>query len=361
MTADRFSPKEWTSMRFFDAHCDAVMNSYDRAFGFVAGDPRGQIDLPRLIAAGGRAQVFAVFAAASYFRGRDIRVLAEDAISTLHGWAGDSAGRMIIARTWADIAHSLGDDSAGIAAIIGLEGADPLPDAEALHDFFALGVRLVIPAWDDNHFSGSSTGGGGPLSTEGRRLIELASSLRIMVDVSHLSDAAFLEVAGLMGDRPFIASHSNCRALSPASRNLTDAQIRILAGRGGVMGINLAPDFLDPAYLAAWDAIMAPVKGADAATRQKHRMAAGPQLSAIPLPPLDWVVRHLKHAFNAGGEDCIGLGGDLDGISFGPAGLTGVESYPHIVDELGRGGLSAAQVEKVCWRNMARVFEEVLP
>ncbi len=348
-------------MRFFDAHCDAVMNSYDRAFDFVTGDARGQIDLPRLSAAGGRAQVFAIFAAASYFPHRDIRALAEDAISTLHRWADESAGRMIIARTRADVARSFDDGSAGIAAIIGLEGADPLPDAEALNAFFALGVRLVIPAWDDNRFSGSSTGKGGPLSIEGRRLIELASSLRVMVDVSHLSDAAFVEVAGLMGKRPFIASHSNCRGLSPASRNLTDAQIRILAGQGGVMGVNLAPDFLDPTYLAAWDAIMAPVKGADAATRQKHRMAAGPQLSAIPLPPLDWVVRHVKHAFNVGGEDCIGLGGDLDGISLAPAGVTGVESYPRIADELQRGGLSATQVEKVCWRNMARVFEEVLP
>ena len=348
-------------MQFFDAHCDAVMNSYDRAFGFVTGDPRGHMDLPRLAAAGGRAQVFAVFAAASYFPHRAIRALAEAAIANLHAWADESAGRMNIVRTGADIARTFEDGSTGVAAIIGMEGADPLPDAEALHDFFALGVRLVIPAWDDNQFSGSSTGGGGPLTAQGRRLIELADSLRVMVDVSHLSDAAFFEVASLLRDRPFIASHSNCRALSPASRNLTDAQIRTLAGRGGVMGINLAPDFLDPAYLAAWDAIMAPVKGADAATRQRHRMAAGPQLSAIPLPPLDWVVRHVQHAIDIGGEDCIGLGGDLDGISLAPTGVTGVESYPRIVDELQRGGLSAAQVEKVCWRNMARVFEEALP
>ncbi len=348
-------------MRFFDAHCDAVMNSYDRTFGFVAGDPRGHIDLPRLAAAGSRAQVFAVFAAASYFPQRDIRALAEEAIRTLHGWADESGERMIIARTGADIARAFEDEGAGVAAIVGLEGADPLPDAEALADFFALGVRLVIPAWDDNHFSGSSSGGGGPLSAGGRRLIELARSLRIMVDVSHLSDAAFLEVSALMGDLPFIASHSDCRALSPAPRNLTDAQIRILADQGGVMGINLAPDFLDPSYLAAWDAIMAPVKGADAATRQKHRMAAGPQLAVIPLPKLDWVGRHVRHALHIGGEDCIGLGGDLDGINITPAGVTGIESYPGIVDVLREAGLTAPQVEKVCWRNMARVFGEVLP
>ena len=91
------------------------------------------------------------------------------------------------------------------------------------------------------------------------------------------------------------------------------------------MGINLAPDFLSPEYLAAWDAVMAPAHGADAATRQKLREAAGPQLRAIPLPGLDWIARHVRHAINIGGEACIGLGGDLDGISFMPAGIDGVE------------------------------------
>ncbi len=250
---------------------------------------------------------------------------------------------------------------AEVAAILGLEGADPLPDAQALAGFFTLGLRLVIPAWDDNHFSGSSTGGGGPLTAEGHKLIDLARELHVMVDVSHLSDAAFWQVLEHMAGRPFIASHSNCRSLSPAPRNLTDEQIRALAGSGGVMGINLAPDFIDAGYLAAWDAVMAPVAGADPATRQKHRMAAGPRLAALPRPSLDRVADHVRHAIAVGGENCIGLGGDLDGISFTPAGVTGVESYPLIADALVRAGLTERQVEKVCWRNMARVFLEVLP
>ena len=66
----------------------------------------------------------------------------------------------------------------------------------------------------------------------------------------------------------------------------------------------------------------------------------------------------MRHAIHIGGEDCIGLGGDLDGISFMPAGITGAESYPLIPDALRSAGLSEAQVEKVCWRNMARVFGE---
>jgi membrane dipeptidase len=180
-----------------------------------------------------------------------------------------------------------------------------------------------------------------------------------MVDVSHASDAAFEQIRRIVRG-PFVASHSNCRALAPAPRNLTDAQIRALAERGGVMGINLAPDFLSPEYLAAWDAVMAPAQGADAATRQKIREAAGPQLRAIPLPGLEWIARHVRHAIGIGGEECIGLGGDLDGISFMPAGIDGVESYPLIPEALAAAGLTEAQVEKVCWRNMARVFGGVL-
>jgi membrane dipeptidase len=344
-------------MRIFDAHCDAVMNSYNGPFDFVAGERRGHMDLPRLLGAGHCAQVFAVFAAASYYRGRNITALATDAIATIHRWEAASAGRLRVALTGADITAAC--DGGHVAAIIGLEGCDPLHAADALPAFHALGVRLIIPAWDDNVFSGSATGSGGGLTPEGVRLVESACDLHMMVDVSHASDISFEEIRQIVRG-PFVASHSNCRSLSPASRNLTDAQIRVLADAGGVMGINLAPDFLDAAYLAAWDAIMAPVAHADSATRHQHRMTAGPQLRAIPRPGLDAVVRQVQHAVSVGGEGCAGLGGDLDGISFMPDGISGVQDYPRIVDALLAGGMTQRQVELVCWRNMQRVFEGVL-
>ncbi len=349
-------------MRFFDAHCDAVMHIEDGDFDFVAGKGRSHMDLPRLLAAGHRAQVFAIFAAASYYPGRDLRAYAETAIAAIHGWADASDGRMQVVgqRMETDKRIESISSVARLLAIIGLEGADPLEgQAENLRHFYDLGVRLVIPAWDDNAFSGSSAGPGDGLTAEGFKLIELCQELGVMVDVSHASDAAFEQIRRIVRG-PFVASHSNCRALSPAPRNLTDAQIRALADRGGVMGINLAPDFLSPEYLAVWDAVMAPAHGADAATRQKLREAAGPQLRAIPRPGLDWIARHVRHAIAIGGEACIGLGGDLDGISFMPAGIHGVEDYPLIPEALAAAGLTEAQIEKVCWRNMARVFREVL-
>ena len=355
-------------MRFFDAHCDAVMHIEDGDFDFVVGKGRSHMDLPRLLAAGHCAQVFAIFAAASYYPGRDLRAFAERAIAAIHGWADASDGRMQVVgqrmRTDKRMELQLSaypfPSVAPLLAFIGLEGADPLEGrAENLRHFYDLGVRLVIPAWDDNAFSGSSAGPGDGLTAEGFKLIELCQELGVMVDVSHASDVAFAQIWQILHG-PFVASHSNCRALSPAPRNLTDAQIRALADRGGVMGINLAPDFLSPEYLAAWDAVMAPAHGADAATRQKLREAAGPQLRAIPRPGLEWIARHVRHAINIGGEGCIGLGGDLDGISFMPAGINGVEGYPLIPEALAAAGLTEARIEKVCWRNMARVFGEVL-
>ncbi len=352
-------------MRFFDAHCDAVMRSYDGPFDFVAGDMRGHMDLPRLRAAGHCAQVFAVFAPVSYYTDRDVTALAETAIGTIRAWAAASAGRLRLALTAQGVRAACTDSADHVAALIGLEGADPLAGrAEHLARFHALGVRLIIPAWDDNLFSGSSAGPGTGLTAEGVKLVELAETLGVMLDVSHLSDLAFEQVLTLTR-KPFIASHSNCRALCPAYRNLTDAQIRALADRGGVMGINLAPDFLSPAYLAAWNSVMgevtATLRSADAATRQRIREEAGPKLRAIPRPGVEWIVRHVRHAMDVGGEECVGLGGDLDGISLTPAGIEGVQSYPLIADALSASGLTARQVELVCWRNMARVFADVLP
>jgi membrane dipeptidase len=354
-------------MRFFDAHCDAVINALDGDFDFLRGDARGHLDLPRLMDAGVGVQVFAVFTSLGYRPDSesDLPAYAGRAIEEIHSWAQGSGGSLRVARTAADIRQAFAfrpSEAAGpVYGMIGLEGADPLgAEAENLVHFFQAGVRDLIPAWDDNAFSGTTFGAGGSLTAEGFKLIELAETLGVMVDVSHLSDAAFEQVCGV-ARRPFIASHSNCRAVCSHRRNLTDEMIRAVADRGGVMGINLAPGFLDPRYTSAWDAVMAPVAVARMVIRRDFEKEVAGQLHAIPLPAPEWIERHVQHAIRVGGEDCVGLGGDLDGISGLPAGMTGVESYPLIPDLLARAGLTGRQVEKVCWRNMARVFADVLP
>jgi membrane dipeptidase len=350
-------------MRFFDAHCDTVMRALHSGLDFVRGGP-GHSDLPRLRAAGACAQLFAVFVVEANLPGRDLRSYADYVISVILGWLALAGGTMRLALTAEDL-RAVGQDDT-VYALLGLEGADPLTgDAENLAHYFYLGVRSVTPAWDDNAFAGTPFGANGGLTAEGFKLVEVAEALKVMVDVSHLSDAAFWQVTEV-AQRPLIASHSNCRALCPSPRNLSDDMLRTVAQRGGVIGINLAPDYLEPSYQAAWDAIAYPTRAVmneedDLEAREHLRHRAIQRLSDLPRPGIDWVVRHIRHAMQVGGEDCVGLGGDLDGIWFLPEGMTGIESYPRLADALRQAGLTPRQVEKVCWRNMARVFTDVLP
>jgi membrane dipeptidase len=351
-------------IRFFDAHCDTVMRVFDTGLDFVAGQGQAHADLPRFLKAGFCIQLFAIFAPKSEYVDRDLLVQADEIIATIKGWVTAAGERMRLILTGDDIREACAGDGV-LGALLGMEGADPLGDRAAnLTHFHAAGLRSLIPAWSDNAFSGSSMGSGAPLTAEGVKLIELAEALRVMVDGSHASDKAFAQILQITR-RPFVASHSNCRALCPSPRNLTDEQIRALAGRGGVMGINLSADFLAPDYMVQWDAIAKPAyaaaaRVADPAEKKRIRETTRQQLRTLPLPPAEWIARHVHHAIQIGGEECIGLGGDLDGIVTMPAGLSGAESYPAIAELLSASGLTAAQVEKVCWRNMARVYADVL-
>jgi membrane dipeptidase len=355
---------EARSPKFFDAHCDTVMRVFDGGLDFVAGQGRAHIDLPRLLTAGYCIQLFAIFAPKSQYPDRDLRTFADDIIAVIRGWVEASGGRMRLVTEAGHVRDTCASESV-VGALLGMEGADPLEgNAENLEHFHQSGLRSLIPAWSDNAFSGTCMGSGGPLTAEGAKLIELAEALRVMVDTSHLSDAAFDQVCRITR-RPFVASHSNCRAICPSPRNLTDEQIRALAERGGVMGANLSADFLAPDYMVLWDAIAGPAYAAarqasDPAEKRRIRDETRAKLVQLPLPPAEWITRHVRHAIDVGGEDCIGLGGDLDGITTMPIGITGAESYPAIADLLSTADLTAAQVEKVCWRNMARVYAEVL-
>jgi len=357
-------PTASRTLQFFDAHCDTVMRVFDGGLDFVAGQGRAHIDLPRLLAAGYCIQLFAIFAPKNQYPDQDLRAFADDIIAAIKSWITTSGERMRLVTEARDI-HELCASDGAVGALLGMEGADPLGDrAENLAHFHQLGLRSLIPAWSDNAFSGTCMGSGGPLTEEGAKLIEFAEALRVMIDVSHLSDAAFEQVRQ-MTRRPFVASHSNCRKICPSPRNLTDEQIRALAARGGVMGINLSADFLAPDYMTLWGAIAGPAyaearRTSDLAEKRRIRDETRAKLAQIPLPSTEWIARHVRHAIDVGGEDCIGLGGDLDGITTMPVGITGAESYPAIAALLSEAGLSAGQVEKVTWRNMARVYAEVL-
>ena len=160
------------------------------------------------------------------------------------------------------------------------------------------------------------------LKKTGREAVELLDSLKIIVDVSHLSDGGTDEI---LENRkiPIVASHSNAREICPMPRNLTDCQIKKIADCGGVIGVNFCKDFLGEGE------------------------------------PFELVLRHLKHMIKIGGEDVVSFGSDFDGIPT-VKGLEGCEKMPALIEYL-EGELGRRICEKLCFENFARVVKEVRP
>ncbi len=179
-----------------------------------------------------------------------------------------------------------------------------------------------------------------------------------MVDVSHLSDSAFDEVAS-RATKPFVASHSNCRALCSSLRNLSDDRIRALADAGGVMGMNLAPSFLSDRFAAVATPLYEASRRPNVTPTEQESIHA--EMLRIPRPRLESIAAHVCHAIQVGGEDCVGFGGDLDGIEQTPDGLSGIADYVKFPALLHDAGLSYRQIEKVCYGNFLRVYAELLP
>jgi microsomal dipeptidase-like Zn-dependent dipeptidase len=388
-------------MPFFDAHCDTIgpiwEGDADFMTGVRAGGHRGQgrpgtgaaagaahgaagghlhVTLPGLRSAGICAQVFACWVWSEKYRGRELEVgLAK--VTAVERLCEHYAQYLFLARTGAEVAEACRlaadaeretstlestapDGRPRTAVIASLEAADPLQgDVDNLGLFYDAGVRLITLAWGDNAFVGSTYDNGGGLTAKGADLVAACEERGVLVDVSHASDEAFADVCRV-STRPFVASHSNCRSLCPSMRNLTDDMIRALAKLGGVMGVTLAPGFLSESFHELERPLNDKFRAALVAGSEEAMQAYAAAVAEIPRPALDTVVEHVRHAIKLGGEDSVGLGGDLDGVEVLPAGFDGAGDYPRISRLLRESGLKPSQVDKVCYGNFARIFKEGL-
>lgn len=164
------------------------------------------------------------------------------------------------------------------------------------------------------------------LTDRGFLFIERMEELGIIIDVSHLSDAGFWDIARNT-KKPFVASHSNVRALCGHCRNLTDDMIRTIAGRGGVIGLNFYGCFLNP-------------------TNDSHSTVAR-------------MAAHARHILNVGGCECLGLGTDFDGIG-GELEIQDCSQMHKLADELTRQRFTITEIENILYRNVMRVYRELL-
>ncbi|HEU5214003.1 MAG TPA: dipeptidase [Gaiellaceae bacterium] len=220
-----------------------------------------------------------------------------------------------------------------VAAILHLEGAEPLaPDLSDLDAWYERGLRSVGPVWSRANafaegvpFRFPSTGDTGPgLTAAGHELVRRCNELGILVDLSHLNEAGFWDVARL-SSAPLVATHSNAHALCPSSRNLTDAQLDAIGASGGVVGVNFAVSFLREDG------------GQEAAT------------------PLGEIVRHVEYIAGRIGIEHVAFGSDFDGALVSEE-LGGIAGFPKLVDALRAAGFDDEDVAKVTHRNWLRVL-----
>jgi membrane dipeptidase len=236
-----------------------------------------------------------------------------------------------VVRGTKDLDRSL--DDGRVAAVLSLEGAEAIDrDLAALDPWYEAGLRALGIVWSRPNDFGhgvpfrfpSSPDTGPGLTPAGERLVRRCGELGIMVDVSHLNERGFWDVARVTG-APLVASHSGAHALCPSSRNLTDEQLDAIGTTGGLVGIVFAVAFVR-------------ADGADDADT-----------------PLEAIVAHARHVADRIGVDHVGLGSDFDGARI-PATLGDVTGLPRLLDALRDGGFTADEVERIAWRNWRRVL-----
>ncbi|HMD85623.1 MAG TPA: dipeptidase [Terriglobia bacterium] len=261
-----------------------------------------------------------------------------------------------------------------IAILMGLEGGHQIEgDLHMLDIFYRLGVRYMTLTHTKNDELGDSSGdkpGWKGLSPLGRQAIERMNQVGMMVDISHVSDNTFYDALAV-SKAPLIASHSSCRALCSAPRNMTDDMIRALAKNGGVMDINFYSGFLSQAFQDGYRKIEKQVEDELAAARARYAEQGKrlPYLEEVriqqrlikdlPAPSYTAIADHIDHAVKVGGIDHVGLGSDFDGIDSAPRGMEDVSKIPDLVLELARRGYSEGDLEKILGGNILRVMRQV--
>jgi membrane dipeptidase len=333
----------------FDGHNDAL-TCEDHA-DLVRGRGGGHLDLPRMRAGGMRGGIFAVFTPSPEetppprrFGGKGHREpLAkpiEHPVAAAH--AAAAAGRLLrleregqvrVARTVADLDAAHDDASSPPAAVLHLEGAEAIdPGLEALDQWYAAGLRSLGPVWSRaNAFAHgvpfvfpSSPDTGPGLSDAGKALVRRCAKLGILVDLSHMNEAGFWDVARSEAG-PLVASHSGAHAICPASRNLTDAQLDAIGDSGGLVGIVFATVFLRPDF------------GDEAET------------------PLSLIAEHARYVAERIGSEHVALGSDFDGATI-PAELGDVAGLPKLLGTLRDAGFGEDELKGICWHNWRRVL-----
>jgi membrane dipeptidase len=349
----------------FDGHNDVLLRLWRRerpaggpsaSEAFLQGETHGHLDLPKCVKGGFAGGMFAIFVPSKEPAASNDKVdaamatghyqvpissgvgLADAAQATL-AMAGllfqiekESAGRVRICRSVADIRAAKA--AGALAPVLHIEGCEAIdPDMRALEALYAAGLRSLGPVWSRSNIFGhgvpfrfpSTPDIGDGLTDAGKALIKACNEMHILIDLSHLNEKGFWDVAKL-SNAPLVATHSNVHAICASSRNLNAKQLAAVRASGGMVGLNFATSFLRP---------------------------DGKRLADTAL---DVLVDHLAALIDHLGEDGVGLGSDFDGAQM-PNEIHDAAGLPNLVAAMTRRGFGAALIEKICFENWMRVLQ----
>ncbi|MGA3327621.1 MAG: dipeptidase [Terriglobia bacterium] len=354
-----------------DTHADTPQAMLEEGYDLASPASPYMISIPKMRSGHLGAEFFSIWVDVTWPR-QDLIHRALDLIDVTDQQVARHSDVLGLATTADDIERLHREGK--IAVLIGVEGGHQIEgDLHVLDTFYRLGVRYMTLTHTKNDDLGDSSGDKPAwkgLSPLGRKAIERMNQLGMMVDISHVSDDTFYDALAV-SKAPLIASHSSCRALCSAPRNMTDDMIRALAKNRGVMDINFYSGFLSQAYLEGYGKIEKQVENQLAEARARvakqgkrlsylEEVRIEQQLTKdLPVPSYTAIADHIDHAVKVGGIDHVGLGSDFDGIDSAPRGMEDVSKIPALVHELARRGYREEDLEKILGGNVLRVMRQV--
>ncbi len=312
-------------MKTIDWHCDTILRLTELGEAASLRQNNLGVDIQKLQSAGSLAQFFALYI--DLGENRDPLEWALSMLDRFYQELDSNKDSIQLARNYAEL--NANEQSGKISAFLTIEEGGALKgQISNLRNFYRLGVRLITLTWNypneigfpncrkECYFKG--------LTSFGQEVVFEMNRLGMIIDVSHLSDQGFYDVAKL-STKPFVASHSNARAVTNHRRNLTDDMIKTLAEKGGITGLNFANSFL----------------------------------GASPVSRIEDMVSHVKHIRNVGGVEVIALGTDFDGIS-PEVEISNIGEIDKLFQALKANGFSENELDMFCRQNAERVIKDCL-
>ncbi|QPC85366.1 peptidase [Mesorhizobium sp. NBSH29] len=339
----------------FDGHNDVLLRLWRSASAggdpveeFIKGSAKGHIDLPRARKGGLAGGLCAIYvpsgelvlkepdAAGHYVTPLSEPLEHQSSLVVAMEMAAialrlERSGGWRLCRSGPDLGGAL--STGEFAAVLHMEGCEAIsPDLAELDVFYAAGLRSLGPVWSRNNIFGHGVpfaypmnpDSGPGLTDAGRNLVKACNQLGILIDLSHITEKGFWDVARVT-DQPLVASHSNVHAITPVARNLTDKQLDAIRERKGLVGLNFAVTMLR-------------ADGRDRADT-----------------PLSDMVRHVDHLVERLGIDCVALGSDFDGALI-PAEIEDAAGLQNLVAALRAAGYGDDELVKICRNNWFRVL-----